>query len=53
MSPRAKLMSLLGCFIKRDPYGNVCVKYTDEIADAIMDMVDDKYGHLLEFKDNE
>ncbi len=53
MSPRAKLMSLLGCFIKRDPYGNVCARYTDEIADAIMDMVDDKYGHLLEFKDNE
>ena len=52
MSPKAKLMSLLGCFLKRDPYGNVVARYTDEIADAIMEMVDEKYGHLLE-KDNE
>ena len=48
MNPRAKLMSLLGCFIKRDPYGNVCARYIDEIVDAIMDMVDEKYRHLLE-----
>lgn len=51
MSPRAKLMSLLGSCFKSDPYGNICVRHTDEIADAIMDMVDDKYGHLLEKKD--
>ncbi len=52
MNPRAKLMRLLKSFVKQDPYGNSCISHTDEIADAIMDMVDEKYGHLLE-KDNE
>ena len=51
MSPRAKLMSLLFFFIKRDPYGNISTKYEEEIADAILDMVmdrvDKKYSYLL------
>ena len=52
MSPRVKLISLLKSFVRRDMYGNPHIHDTDKIADTIMDMVDDKYGHLLE-KDNE
>ena len=47
VSPKVKLISLLKSFVKRDPYGNPCISHTDEIADAIMEMVDKRYGHLL------
>ena len=47
MNPRTKLISLLKSFVKRDPYGNPCISHTNEIADAIMEMVDEKYGFLL------
>ena len=47
MKPRIKLISLLKSFVKRDPYGNPCISHTEEIADAIMEMVDEKYGSLL------
>ena len=52
MSPRTELINILKYSIRIDEGGDPSISHPEGITDTIMDMVDDKYGHLLG-KDNE